>query len=50
MKPPRLGLHPTVVVLASMHFLTDGYGNIYAPLLPLLIPHLNMSLATAGTQ
>ena len=32
-----------------MHFLADGYGNIYAPLLPLLIPHLNMSLATAGT-
>ena len=53
MKAPRpglhLSLHPTVVVLASMHFLTDGYGNIYAPLLPLLIPHLNMSLATAGT-
>ncbi len=32
-----------------MHFLADGYGNIFAPLLPLLIPHLNMSLATAGT-
>lgn len=32
-----------------MHFLADGYGNIYAPLLPLLIPHLGMSLATAGT-
>jgi MFS transporter, FSR family, fosmidomycin resistance protein len=45
----RLGLHPTVLVLASTHFLVDGYGNIYAPLLPLLIPHLHMSLATAGT-
>ena len=32
-----------------MHFLADGFGNIYAPLLPLLIPHLQMSLATAGT-
>jgi len=26
----------------------DGYGNMYAPLLPLLIPHLGLSLATAG--
>jgi MFS transporter, FSR family, fosmidomycin resistance protein len=48
-KLPRFGLHPTVLVLASTHFLVDGYGNIYAPLLPLLIPHLNLSLATAGT-
>ena len=38
-----------MLVLASMHFLADGYGNIFAPLLPLLIPRLNMSLATAGT-
>ena len=43
------GLHPNVLLLASTHFLTDGYGNIYAPLLPLLIPHMNMSLAAAGT-
>ena len=48
MKLPRTGLHPTVLLLASTHFIVDGYGNIYAPLLPLLIPHLNMSLATAG--
>jgi len=27
----------------------DAYTNIYAPLLPLLIPRLNLSLATAGT-
>lgn len=27
----------------------DAYTNIYAPMLPLLIPHLNLSLATAGT-
>jgi len=43
-----LGLHPTVLLLASTHFLVDGYGNIYAPLLPLLIPDLGLSLAAAG--
>ena len=44
---PR-GLHPTVRLLAGTHFVVDGYSNIYAPLLPLLIPHLNLSLAAAG--
>jgi MFS transporter, FSR family, fosmidomycin resistance protein len=29
--------------------MVDGYGNIYAPLLPLLIPRLDLSLAAAGT-
>jgi FSR family fosmidomycin resistance protein-like MFS transporter len=52
-RPPAagnlLGLHPTVLLLASTHFLVDGYSNIYAPLLPLLIPKLNMSLAASGT-
>jgi len=48
MKQPR-GLHPTVLLLAGTHFLVDGFSNIYAPLLPLLIPHLNLSLAAAGT-
>ena len=43
-----LGLHRTVLLLASTHFLVDGYGNIYAPLLPLLIPRLRLSLAGAG--
>jgi FSR family fosmidomycin resistance protein-like MFS transporter len=43
------GLHSTVVVLAGTHFLVDGYGNILSPLLPLLIPNLNLSLAAAGT-
>ena len=43
-----MALHPTVLLLASTHFLVDGYGNIYAPLLPLLIPRLDLSLATAG--
>src|ERR671913_533716 len=43
------GLHPTVVLLAGTHFIVDGYSNIYAPLLPLLIPRLDLSLAAAGT-
>ena len=48
MKQP-FGLHSTVLLLAGTHFLVDGFTNIYAPLLPLLIPHLNLSLAAAGT-
>ena len=43
------GLHGTVVVLASTHFLVDGYGNALTPLLPLLITNLHLSLAGAGT-
>ena len=35
--------------MASVHLIVDGYGNIYAPLLPLLIPRLHLSLAAAGT-
>src|SRR4051812_7111819 len=35
--------------MAGAHFMVDGYGNIYAPLLPLLIPKLHLSLAAAGT-
>ena len=42
------GFHPTILLLAATHFLVDSYGNIYAPLLPLLIPRLGLSLATAG--
>jgi FSR family fosmidomycin resistance protein-like MFS transporter len=49
MRRRPFGLHPTVVVLASTHFLVDAYGNILSPLLPLLIPRLNLSLAAAGT-
>jgi FSR family fosmidomycin resistance protein-like MFS transporter len=41
-------IHPTVLLMASAHFMVDAYGNIYAPLLPLLIPKLHLSLATAG--
>jgi FSR family fosmidomycin resistance protein-like MFS transporter len=46
---PRARLHPTVLLLAGAHFVVDGYGNIFAPLLPLLIPRLGLSLAAAGT-
>jgi MFS transporter, FSR family, fosmidomycin resistance protein len=49
MKSRLPGLHPTVLLLAGTHFIVDGYSNVYAPLLPLLIPHLNLSLAAAGT-
>src|ERR671921_3028026 len=43
-------LHPTVILMASAHMMVDGYGNILAPLLPLLIPRLGLSLAGAGTM
>jgi len=42
-------LHPTILLMAFAHVMVDGYGNIYAPLLPLLIPKLGLSLAAAGT-
>jgi FSR family fosmidomycin resistance protein-like MFS transporter len=35
--------------LAATHFIVDGYGNILAPLLPLLISNLGLSLFAAGT-
>ncbi|HKE88511.1 MAG TPA: MFS transporter [Vicinamibacterales bacterium] len=48
MKRP-FGLHRTILLLAGTHFIVDGYGNILAPLLPLLITRLGLSLAAAGT-
>lgn len=45
----RWRLHPTVLLMASAHMMVDGYGNILAPLLPLLIGRLDLSLAAAGT-
>jgi FSR family fosmidomycin resistance protein-like MFS transporter len=42
-------LHSTVLRMASAHMMVDGFGNIYAPLLPLLIPRLGLSLFMAGT-
>jgi FSR family fosmidomycin resistance protein-like MFS transporter len=44
-----LGLHKSIWKVASTHVVVDAYTNIYAPMLPLLIPQLNLSLATAGT-
>lgn len=44
-----LGLHPSIWKIASTHVVVDAYTNIYAPMLPLLIPRLDLSLATAGT-
>ena len=43
------GLHRTILLLAATHFIVDGYGNILAPLLPLLITNLGLSLFAAGT-
>ena len=43
-----LRLHSTVWATASTHFVTDAYGNMFAPLLPLLIPQLGLSLKTVG--
>lgn len=44
-----LGLHPTILLLAGIHFVVDGFSNILSPLLPLVIGNLNLSLAAAGT-
>jgi FSR family fosmidomycin resistance protein-like MFS transporter len=41
-------LNRTILLLAGTHFIVDGYGNILAPLLPLLITEMNLSLAAAG--
>jgi FSR family fosmidomycin resistance protein-like MFS transporter len=45
----RPRLHSTILLLAGAHMMVDGYGNIFAPMLPLLIPKLGLSLAAAGT-
>jgi FSR family fosmidomycin resistance protein-like MFS transporter len=42
------GLHPSIWKIASTHVVVDAYNNIYAPLLPLLIPQFGLSLKTAG--
>jgi FSR family fosmidomycin resistance protein-like MFS transporter len=44
-----LGLHTSIWKIASTHVVVDAYTNIYAPMLPLLIPRHELSLATAGT-
>jgi MFS transporter, FSR family, fosmidomycin resistance protein len=45
----RLPVHPTILLMSAAHVMVDGYGNIYAPLLPLIIPRLGLTLAAAGT-
>ena len=44
-----LGLHRSIWKVASTHVVVDAYTNIYAPLLPLLMPHLGLTYAAAGT-
>jgi FSR family fosmidomycin resistance protein-like MFS transporter len=44
----RFGLHSAIWATASTHFVVDCYGNMFAPLLPLLIPQLDLSLKTVG--
>jgi MFS transporter, FSR family, fosmidomycin resistance protein len=34
--------------VSSAHFMVDSYSNMYAPLLPLIIPRLGLSLMAAG--
>jgi FSR family fosmidomycin resistance protein-like MFS transporter len=48
--PSSFRLHPTITLMACAHMMVDGYGNILAPLLPLLITRLDLSLAAAGTM
>jgi FSR family fosmidomycin resistance protein-like MFS transporter len=43
-----LGLHTSIWKIASTHVVVDAYNNIYAPLLPLLIPQFGLSLKAAG--
>lgn len=43
-----LGLPSAVLLLAATHFIIDAYSNILSPLLPLFIPRMQLSLATAG--
>jgi FSR family fosmidomycin resistance protein-like MFS transporter len=35
--------------VASAHLIVDSYSNVYAPLLPLLIPKLHLTLGVVGT-
>ena len=46
---PILGVPRTVLVMSATHGVNDIFTNIYAPLLPLFIPRLGLSLAAAGT-
>jgi len=43
------GVPKTVLVMSATHGVSDIFTNIYAPLLPLFIPRLGLSLTAAGT-
>lgn len=43
------GLHPLVVRMGIVHCVVDWFSNSLAPLIPLLIPRLGLTLAGAGT-
>ena len=45
----RPEMDPAVYRPAGAQFVSDAYSNIYAPLLPALIPRLGLSFAAAGT-
>lgn len=47
-EPRVLGVPRTVLVLSGTHGVNDVFMNIYAPLLPVFIPRLGLSLAAAG--
>ena len=44
----RPDIPPAVLALSGAHLVNDIFSNIYAPLLPLFIPRLHLSLAAAG--
>jgi MFS transporter, FSR family, fosmidomycin resistance protein len=44
-----LGIPRTVLVMSATHAVNDIFMNIYAPLLPIFIPRLGLSLAAAGS-
>jgi MFS transporter, FSR family, fosmidomycin resistance protein len=44
----RPDIPPAVLALSGTHLVNDIFSNIYAPLLPLFIPRLGLSLAAAG--
>jgi FSR family fosmidomycin resistance protein-like MFS transporter len=48
-EPAVLGVPRTVLVMSATHGINDIFANIYAPLLPIFIPRLGLSLAAAGT-
>lgn len=44
-----LGVHPLVARMGAAHFIVDWFSNSVAPLIPLLIARLQLTLAGAGT-